>query len=442
MTTRNIYKFILPLGLTLAFAACKIEPIEDPNNPSVGGITQNASLSEIQNLVTGMEAGMRLDLDDYYVNTGVIGREFYRFSASDPRFTSDLLGKGLATLDNNTFYTTNPYTSRYRVVKNANLLLEAITNTTAAVTDNQRQAARGFANTIKAYQLLQIWVLQYDNGVRIDVADPDNLGGFVGENDQKATLRAIIGLLDEGHTQLQAAGSDAFPFELSAGFEGFDTPETFDEFNRALAARVQLYNENWQQSLDALNASFFDLMGDFNDGVYHLFSTAGGDELNPVYYSRDAEGETIVVHNSFVADAEAGDDRLSKAAARTAAAFQDDLTSDYDFTVYSTNTSPIAIIRNEELILIYAEANAQLGNTSEAVAAIDVIRTAHGLSPYSGATDLDSLIDEILRQRRYSLFGEGHRWVDLRRYDRLDELPIDRVGDDVWTKFPRPANED
>ena len=53
-----------------------------------------------------------------------------------------------------------------------------------------------------------------------------------------------------------------------------------------------------------------------------------------------------------------------------------------------------------------------------------------------------SLITEILRQRRYSLFGEGHRWVDLRRYNRLNELPIDRPDDDVWTKFPRPANED
>jgi hypothetical protein len=30
----------------------------------------------------------------------------------------------------------------------------------------------------------------------------------------------------------------------------------------------------------------------------------------------------------------------------------------------------------------------------------------------------------------------------MRRYNRLNTLPIDRAGDDVWPKFPRPANED
>ena len=64
-----------------------------------------------------------------------------------------------------------------------------------------------------------------------------------------------------------------------------------------------------------------------------------------------------------------------------------------------------------------------------------------GLGNYAGATDLNSLITEILRQRRYSLFGEGHRWIDLRRYNQLAILPIDRAGDDVWTQFPRPVND-
>jgi len=47
----------------------------------------------------------------------------------------------------------------------------------------------------------------------------------------------------------------------------------------------------------------------------------------------------------------------------------------------------------------------------------------------------------MLNQRRYSLFGEGHRWIDMRRYNRLNTLPIDRPGDDVWEEFPIPATE-
>ena len=53
----------------------------------------------------------------------------------------------------------------------------------------------------------------------------------------------------------------------------------------------------------------------------------------------------------------------------------------------------------------------------------------------------DALMDEIVKQRRYSLFGEGHRWIDMRRWGRLNQLPIDRPGDDVWEKFPRPVSE-
>jgi starch-binding outer membrane protein, SusD/RagB family len=91
--------------------------------------------------------------------------------------------------------------------------------------------------------------------------------------------------------------------------------------------------------------------------------------------------------------------------------------------------------------LIYAEVKAHTNDPSEAIKAINRIRSAAGLSPYSGGNDTNSLITEILKQRRYSLFGEGHRWIDLRRYNLLNQLPIDRPGDDVWIQFPIPANE-
>ena len=126
------------LPLILLWTSCKVEPIKDPNNPGLSSLSQNPTLGEIQNLVTGIESGMRDNMGFYWDNVGVIGREFYRFSTSDPRFTSDLLGKGTATLDNNTFYTTNPFAARYRVVKNTNILLTGIANTSASITAAQK----------------------------------------------------------------------------------------------------------------------------------------------------------------------------------------------------------------------------------------------------------------------------------------------------------------
>jgi hypothetical protein len=52
-----------------------------------------------------------------------------------------------------------------------------------------------------------------------------------------------------------------------------------------------------------------------------------------------------------------------------------------------------------------------------------------------------ALITEMLNQRRYSLYFEGHRWIDMRRYNLLGQLPVDRPGDDVWSAFPLPVTE-
>ena len=431
---RQIY--ILGLGLTtLYWSSCKVEPILDPNNPSIGGITQNASIGEIQNVVVGIESAMRNDMNFYFDGVSVIGREYYRYSTSDPRFTSDLLGKGSATLDDNTFYTTNPFDARYRVVKNANILIEALTNTKAAITDAQRKAAIGYAKTVKAHQLLLVFNQQYDNGIRVDVSDPDNLGPFLSKDE---SLNAIQTLLNEANIDLKGNGA-LFPFSTTLYNK---MASEFSKFNRALSARVAVYRKDWNLASTSLAESFFDLNGSLTTGVYDIYSTAGGDQLNPMFFPLNTPAaETRVAQPKFITEAEAGDTRLSKAPKRSSTASQDGLTSDYDFFVYKTNADPIPIIRNEELILIYAEVQAQLSNTVNATTAINKIRNAASLGNYTGATDLNSLITEILKQRRYSLFGEGHRWIDLRRYDRLNQLPIDRTGDDVWVKFPRPATE-
>ena len=434
----KLYRLISLSGLlltALCWTSCKVEPILDPNNPSVAGLTQNASLGEIQNLVVGTESNMRNDMNNYFDGVSVIGREYYRYSTSDPRFTSDLLGKGSATLDNNTFYTTNPFDARYRVVKNTNILMEALTNTKAAITDAQRKAAIAYAKTVQAHELLLVFNQQYDNGIRVDVADPDKLGPFLSKDE---SLNAIQELLNEANIDLNS-NTSSFPFTTTLYS---NEASEFSKFNRALAARVAVYRKDWSLANTALAESFFDLSGSLTDGVYYKYSTAGGDLLNPLFFPANSPAaEARVAQPAFITDAEAGDTRLSKAPRRTSNASQDGLSSDYDFFVYKTNADPIPVIRNEELILIYAEVQAQLTNTVNATTAINKIRNAASLGNYAGATDLNSLITEILKQRRYSLFGEGHRWIDMRRYDRLTQLPIDRTGDDVFSKFPRPATE-
>jgi len=442
---KHIYKLLF-FALTLgAVFSCDVEEYSDLNSPEVDAFRDNLTRGDLQDLVGGVLYSSRVRLGTYYDDCGVIGREYWRFSGSDPRFTTDLLGGGNSVLDNNTFYITGPWSGRYRTVKNANLILEFLDgqDLSAQFTANEVTATKGLLKTFIAYELLLNLNLTDVNGIRVDVADENNLGPFVSK---EAALTAIRNTLNDAATDLGNGGA-SFPFSLSGGFAGFDTPSGFAQINRAIAARVSAYQGDASGTLAALGDSFFSLGGDLFAGAYYTWSEDQTDLPNPLFISEggSSEAQARIAHPTFITDAESGDSRLSKVLQLSESITLADLTGDYIVFRYQGNDDVIPLIRNEELILLYAEANIT-ANPAEAVNALNVIRASAGLGAYSGATDTASLVNEMLNQRRYSLYAEGHRWIDMRRYGKLGELPIDRVDsdgnpDDVWENFPIPLTE-
>jgi hypothetical protein len=309
-------------------------------------------------------------------------------------------------------------------------LLISLQVTSATLTDAEKAGYRGFANTMMAFQLLYNANMQYNNGIRIDVLDPDNLGPFTGSNQE--SLSAIMEILNSANTDLSNAGGE-FNFSLSTGFLIADDPAGLSKFNRALAARVAMYMGDKTKTLQMLSESFMDLGAGLYLGVYHTYNSADG-ITNPLYHTDNYMADPV-----WVSDAETDDTRLWKVT-ETDPVMVDDITSNYRASIYTDPSENLIISRNGELILLYAEANIG-SNNAEAVVALNIIRNAAGVGDYTGATDAASLTTEMLRQRRYELFGEGHRLVDMRRYDRLDELTIYREGDSVHEQWPRPQQE-
>ncbi|NNM22227.1 MAG: RagB/SusD family nutrient uptake outer membrane protein [Flavobacteriaceae bacterium] len=436
----TILKVILFCAVII-FPGCELEEIDNPNAPSVESFAEGASQADVQLLAVGLEAVMRNDLAFHYDTVSILAREYYDLTGVDPRYTGELL-KG--PLDNNGFLTTRAFAAWYKIVKSANILITAVENSQAGYSDAEKNSYYGFAKTLQAYALLMVANRQFDNGIRLDVSDPDNLGPIV---DYSAALAGISDILNEGFVNLVNSPGE-FDFAISSGFAGFDTPATFASFNRAIAARVALYQGNMSEVRNLLNASFFDLNGDLNSGPAHVFGLTGNDISNTQYHVPNQSGQEFMIHDSWVAEAEAGDTRVDEKASLftidgvpTTVTF-DGLSADYQIAIYDSNVDPVYMIRNEELVLMYAEAQVE-NNTGEAVAAINRVRNNAGLGDYSGATDSTSLIEEILRQRRYSLLGEGHRWIDLRRLGRLNAtyVPLDRSGDNIINAFPTPFNE-
>lgn len=426
---------LISLGL---LAGCELEEVTDPNNPDLGSVENDANETQLNTMAIGILGGIRNSHDVYVTATGSVARELYLFDA-DPRNLEDLLGRDQSVLDNNTYYLVAPYNDSYQVIKTANVLLDAVESTTSiTVSEAEKRGYEAFAKTMQAHQFLRVLNMLGANGIRIDVADPDNLGDFV---PPAQALAHIAGLLDEAATTL-SGGNAEFAFDLH-GFGTFGTPAGFLEFNRALAARVAAYRENWQEVLNNLEDSFFGLEQPLQLGPQMVFDNGSGDLLNNLYKRPGNSGDMIYAQPGLIADAEAGDQRIASKVERVTPIRSADLTGEFETRLYESPTSPISIIRNEELILLYAEAQIQLGNFAEGIEALNIIRNTYGLADYSGAMTKEALIDEMLEQRRYSLWGEGHRMVDLRRYGRLnaDYLPIDRPGDDVFTEFPIPATE-
>jgi hypothetical protein len=99
-----------------------------------------------------------------------------------------------------------------------------------------------------------------------------------------------------------------------------------------------------------------------------------------------------------------------------------------DFVRFENPTDPIPVIRSEELVLLRAEARWFTGDKPGAIDDINTVRTTSGHLPSSslttGSSDSDFL-DALLYERRYSLLIEGRRWVDVRRFNLLETLPVD-----------------
>ncbi|MCD2422534.1 RagB/SusD family nutrient uptake outer membrane protein [Niabella pedocola] len=105
------------------------------------------------------------------------------------------------------------------------------------------------------------------------------------------------------------------------------------------------------------------------------------------------------------------------------------------FTIFG---SCIPIARFEGIYLIRAEAQYVLGNYNDAWAVLNEIRKRRGLNPWlvsgSKPEDMRQLLVDIFLERRRELVGEGNRWYDQVRFNKImrtdpafNEL-IDRGG--------------
>jgi hypothetical protein len=451
MIRNRLSTYVIAAALAGGLSSCgffKTDQIIDPNNISVASFINNPTRDQVNLLAVGVQAVPRQGYLDMIRITASVGREGFYSASTDNRYFTELLGTqaaayGGATDPNgifNTYYTS--FSSARRDAEFFNLACQSSSALSAA----EKSGAKGFARTIQGWVMLTLLNMQYKNGIRsgfTDLNSPNDLLKPLKFTDYASGLDLVISTLNEGATSLDAAGS-AFSFAsaFTSGWAGFTTPAAMKQVNRAFAARAYMYKQDWASMNTALSQSFLSLTGNLNTGPQLNFANAQNDIANSLFQNPDGNGAPYVLFDETVTSAESGDLRIAnKTRKRTSARSSGGIISNYEIKLYATNASPISIIRNEELVLMSAEAKAQTGDLAGATAAINVVRTAAGLKAYSGAAAKDALIAEVLNQRRYSLLFEGHRWFDARRYSLFGTLPYNTAPYKVFDTMVRPNAE-
>lgn len=438
-TPAYLFRASLVLGTAFWLGSCDnvTGSFEIPNQdePNVGALQRNPTRAIALATAQGLVEGFRSGTEAHVSNPAHYGREGYYVDPArtrldefdDPRIPAGGIG----------------WNTAYSFIRTGHTLLEAVEQI-AEMPAAEREGIRGFTKTLEAFLLHTQIRTHADFGIVVDTNRPltEELAPIVGEAE---AYDYIVGLLDQAATHLGAAGS-SFAFRLPPGYAGFNTPSTFLLFNRALKARVLNERGDYPAALVAVGQSFLAPEGDLDRGVYNDYSTASGDRSNPFF---DPSGRSYVADTMMAVEAQSRGDgspdlRLTEKTEPGEYRSNTGVTSNLRWTIYTANSAPIPIIRNEELILIRAEARLFTGDRAGAIADLNRIRTASGgLEPLAGDPGDQALEDELLYNRRYSLVFEfGHRWVDLRRFDRLTDLRGPRgPGDLVFDKLPFPSQE-
>lgn len=438
-----------PLGLT----ACSLD-IPDLNNPGLDQLETNPNRTIVNSAATGLLIGNRqakATTTGFVNQLGILGRESYDFDPSDSRFTGELLQGSLSKTDafGSVFWAVN-----YANIRLGHLILHSL-DKVADFTDAEKTAIRGFTHTIQALDLMVVILTHDVTGAVIDTDRPiDEIAPFV---PKEAVYAEIARLLDLGQTELATVPSDTgFPFRLSPGFVGFDTPTDFIKFNRAIRARIAVYQKDYATALTVLTAltaldkSFLPdtndgTQVDFNKGVFYVYSLLTGDAVNALV------NPAIGAHPALQTDAQRQEADSTHLDARYEAKVTPILdakklptsldgpalsgvSTTIKFKLYTSPISSIPVIRTEELLLLQAEAlyfaPPPLRDRPRALAKLNIVRQGSGkLKPLSlddldGVDNETAFTDALLYERRYSLMFEGgHRWIDLRRFGI--KLPVD-----------------
>jgi hypothetical protein len=331
----------------------------------------------------------------------------------------------------------NLWTAVYPTIYVLNSAIQGIkTNTGLTPAVKQQLLGEAFFDRAFCY----FYLVNFYGDVPLVISTDFSTNNLLARTSSKEVYQQIISDLKNAQSLLSASYLDASLLQPTT-----ERVRPTSWAATALLARTYLYTAAWdsaeaQASEVIANSSLFNLTS--LDSVFLMNSLEAIWQLQPVLAGRNTlDAATFILPaggpnsrnnpaylSSFLLNAfDSGDNRklhwVDSVIVGTPAKIY---YYPYKYKV-NINPSPVTeytmVLRLAEQYLIRAEARAQHGKTSDAIADLNAIRYRAGLPDYAGATDKASLLSAILHERQTELFTEwGNRWLDLKRTGTVDAV--------------------
>lgn len=228
----------------------------------------------------------------------------------------------------------------------------------------------------------------------------------------------------------------------------------------ALLSRYYLYEENWQEverlSTEIIMSNTYECETDINnvflatgtESIWQLatdqifFNTIEGNRFIPPPAGTVKPSYTLT--SELIGAFEPGDLRLSDwTASKTVADVVYTYPFKYKVSFNMVKSEHYVVFRLAEIYINRAEARAHLGKDTAALEDINILRLRANLSERTLSNTSD-VLEAIRQEKRIEFFAEwGHRWFDLKRTSKIDEVlsNVKSHWESTDALFPIPYDE-
>ena len=369
------------------------------------------SVEELTSFVNGAYAGMRNMnyLGAYYLAYGEVRSDEMYNNLAVGRFR----GESTYTMDANNGDARGTWDAIYRVVANANIVINSANNLTwlqsndATKIANEVKSLKAQAYAIRGlafFDLLRLYGQKYAGG---DLGVPLPLE----YNPTASSSRATIA---QTEAQIEADWEKALNlFQEVADSQGTTLVDLVDATNKtqlsplsvkAYQSRFYLYKGNWERVI-SLSQEII------TSGKYSVVPAA---DLETSFTKPSATNSVfelaVGVNGSLGAE--------SYEYLFNSSGYGTILLTDYAYGLYEDgkfsdlqSKSNVKLVRYEEVLLNATEAYLKKGNATSALTYYNQLRTQRGLTAAATVT-----LDELKKERLRELLGEGLRYWDLLRW--------------------------